>query len=97
MKQKFKIGDKVYLKESVIKWYLSDEGQEAFFPSSGKMDKDQELDHYLSTLVMLNLGIKNDIPGVVVAEHYVGTESENYKVDLLYITFNIEPKDLRKA
>lgn len=97
MKNKFKIGDKVYLKESVIKWYLSDYGQEAFTPPSGKLDKQQELDHDLSTMIMLTLGIKNDIPGVVLAERYLGTTDENFKVLILGKTFNIEPKDLRKA
>ena len=97
MKSKFKIGDEVYLKESVIKWYLSNDGQEAFFPPSGVMSKNNELDHDEATTIMLTLGIKNDITGRVVAEHYVGTTEENYKVQILGRNFNIQLKDLRKA
>ena len=97
MKSKFKIGDEVYLKESVIKWYLSNDGQEAFFPPSGMMSKSDEVEHNKATTIMLTLGIKNDITGRVVAEHYVGTTDENYKVYILGRNFNIQPKDLRKA
>lgn len=96
-KSKFKISDEVYLKESVIKWYLSNDGQEAFFPPSGVMSKSDEVEHNKAVTTMLTLGIKNDISGVIIAEHYVGTIYENYKVLILGTTFNIKPKNLRKA
>lgn len=61
------------------------------------MSKRHKVEHDKATTIMLTLGIKNDITGRVVAEHYVGTTDENYKVLILGRNFNIQPKDLRKA
>lgn len=91
---KFKIGNKVRPKISLIKWYLSDEGQELFYPSSGILDSHQEKTLDNANIALLSLLMDNTLVGIVVNTHYINTQSENYKVLILDQTFNIEPKNL---
>lgn len=92
--KKFKIGDKVRPKLNLIKWYLSDEGQSIFWPSSGILDPYQEiaLDH--ANIAILSLAMDSSLVGEVVDHHHINSKSENFKVLILDQTFNIEPKNL---
>lgn len=97
-KQKLKLQDKVKIKQAVVKWYLSHEGQSAYFPPNGILDKEQEKSHDKATMVMLLLAMDSDITGEVVDCHYVDIpQLENYRVLILGTEFNIEPKYLVKV
>lgn len=70
MKEAFKIGEQVYLTQSAIEWYLSDAGQDCFFPPSGELDKSQQKTHDEVTVLMLSLAMNNDIRGSISNIHY---------------------------
>lgn len=89
----FKVGDKVRLKESIIKNYL-DDGHDSYFPASGKLDKEQKKDYDNMILTMLSLAIDSSIQGTVIAHHHPNTSDENFKVEILGNTFNIDPEHL---
>lgn len=90
----FKIGDTVRPKLELIKWYLSDEGQNIFWPASGVLDAHQEYSLDNANIAMLSLLLDKDLSGKIVAHHHPNSTSENFKVEILSTTFNIEPKNL---
>lgn len=94
---KFKVGDTVRVKKDLIKWYLSDEGQDCFFPPSGVMNESQEKTHKAATVAMLSMAMDNSITGVITDHHHPFTEMENFRVEVLDAQFNISPDDLIKV
>lgn len=90
----FKVGDKVRLKESIIKNYL-DDGHDSYFPASGILDKEQRKYYDNMILTMLSLAMDSSIEGTIIAHHYPNCSDENFKVEILGRTFNIDPKYLR--
>jgi hypothetical protein len=94
--KKFNLGDKVRPKLSLIRYYLSDEGQEMFYPPSGKLNKEQKKNLERSTKAMLAFAIEPKLYGEVVAHHWPNSTVENYKIEIYGTHFNIEPKNLIK-
>lgn len=91
---KFKVGDKVKLSKKIIKWYLTDDGQDCFFSSSGKQDTSQSKTHDECTVIMLSLCMKNDVYGEIVAHNWAFSEMENFRVNILDYQINVLPKNL---
>jgi hypothetical protein len=91
------VGDKVFLKTSLIKWYLSKDGQSIFYPSSGVLNAYREQSLDLHNTVMLTLAMKNDIAGEVKRINWPGTSVMNYRVEILGLSLNVEPRHLEKA
>jgi hypothetical protein len=91
------IGDKVFLKTSLIKWYLSKDGQNTFHPYSGILDAYQEETLNQHNTVMLTLAMKNDIAGEVKRINWPGTSVMNYRVEILGLSINVEPKYLERV
>ena len=89
-----KVGCKVKLDESLIKWYLND-SHECFVGPGGAMNKRQKKRYDNMITTMMALGIKNDILATVTEHHYPNSEVENYRVEVLGYSFNIDKKHLR--
>jgi len=92
---KFKIGDKVRPKLEVIKWYLSDEGQNSYWPSSGVLDSHQEQTLDNCNVALLALALDSGLVGEIIAHHHPSNKGmENFRVQILSGTFNISPQNL---
>lgn len=91
--KKFKVGDKVRLKQSLIKWYLSDEGQGIFYPPSGELNERDQLDLDINNTTMLCLAMR-PATGVVVRINHPDSAAMNYRVEILGVPFNVGAEDL---
>lgn len=93
-KAKFKIGDKVKLSNRIIKWYLTTEGQDIFFPLSGIQNDHQSRIHDDVTVSMLSLCMKNDMYGEITDHHWPSSRLENFRIYVLGCYINVSPRDL---
>jgi hypothetical protein len=92
---KFKVGDKVGIKLPLIKWYLSSEGQDSYFPASGKQDAYQSEQFDRDNIAMMTLAMDQSIQGEIIHHNWPGSKDmENFRVRVLNASFNIEPKYL---
>lgn len=97
-KQKsFKKGDSVIISARYVKFRLSNDGQECYFPPSGVLSREQELRRDKSTCAMLLLAMCPDIPGKIIRCNYPGSDVENYVIDFMGVDFFVETRNIRLA
>lgn len=92
-----KVGDKVRLKKDLIKWYLSEVGQDCYFPPSGVLNPTEEETHSKMMVTMLTLAMDNSALGEVLRVNHPGTDDQNYRVKILDYETNIQGQYLTKA
>lgn len=94
---KFKVGDKVTIKPSVVKWYLSHDGISCHTKGLLPLDPDQQrrLDNMI--VAMWALCAEPNLVGEVLRVHYPGSSIENYRVLIAGYETNIDKRNLKKV
>ena len=97
VKPKFRVGDKVFLSEDIIKYKLSNEGLGNHFPPSGVLDDEQSAAYDKAVCTALTLAMDDGIYGTIIGHNYPGEKVENFRILILGHSFLVEPKDLIKV
>jgi hypothetical protein len=96
---KFKVGDRVIYKKARAKENLTYNLFNSFIPSSGNLDLVQAADLAGHLIVSRSHLTKTPIVGEIIKAHFLGSESENFKVEFrfngLTHIINIETKALK--
>jgi hypothetical protein len=93
---KFKVGEKVFLKKSIIKWHL-EKAHDLYFPPSGTLDHEQQKQYDAMVISFLVLSLDPNIVGKVTQINWPHSKELNYKVKILDMESNFEPKNLEKV
>ena len=94
--KRFKLGNKVRMTQALAKWYLSEEGQEIFFPPSGILDDRQEMDHDLCNIAVMSMLMEKSVVGEIVNSwiDYGNPKDSVYRIEIMGAQFNVSPESL---
>jgi hypothetical protein len=94
--KRFRVGDKVRMKNSLAEWYLSEEGQDIFYPPSGILDNRQEMTLDLCNIAVMSSLMDKSVVGEVVNSwiDYGNPKNSVYRIEIMGAQFNVNPESL---